>query len=202
MIRLGSFTVFILLCTVLVTPVCLSEEGTGATQVVENLHRSLIEAMQTPEKFSARYKLLSPVITNSFDTPAIARIILSRHWKTLDETQQKEFIDLFNDLSVSTYASRFSEYSNQKFKTLEQQDLNKGRVVVKTEMLQANDEPVRFDYILHENEGNWYIISVIANGVNDLSLKRAEYGTMMEKQGYEGLVSELNSKIHTLKTIE
>jgi phospholipid transport system substrate-binding protein len=48
---------------------------------------------------------------------------------------------------------------------------------------------------MHNNNGNWYIISVIADGVNDLSLKRVEYSTIIEKNGYEKLVTNIERKI-------
>ena len=48
------------------------------------------------------------------------------------------------------------------------------------------------------DDGEWMIISVIANGVNDLSLKRAEYAAVLKERGYDGLVADLNKKIATM----
>ena len=48
---------------------------------------------------------------------------------------------------------------------------------------------------MHENDGQWMIISVIANGVNDLSLKRAEYATVIKNKGFQGLVVDVAGKI-------
>lgn len=177
-------------------------ENQAAVSVVDSLHQALIKAMQTPESFSERYAQLSPVIENTFDTPIIARVILSRYWNDLDETQQSAFIERFDDLSISNYASKFDDFGGEKFRLLGQQELKKGRLVVKTELVKPDGEAVRFDYILHEREGKWLIISVIADGVNDLSLKRSEYGTIMENDGFDVLLAEIDKKIQALKSSE
>jgi phospholipid transport system substrate-binding protein len=177
-------------------------ENQAAVSVVDSLHQALIKAMQTPESFSERYVQLSPVIENTFDTPVIARVILSRYWNDLDETQQSAFIERFDDLSISNYASKFDDFGGEKFRLLGQQELKKGRLVVKTELVKPDGEAVRFDYILHEREGQWLIISVIADGVNDLSLKRSEYGTIMENDGFDVLLAEIDKKIQALKASE
>jgi phospholipid transport system substrate-binding protein len=178
--------------------------GENQTNVsaVNSLHQALIRAMQTPGSFSERYDQLSPVIESTFDTPVIARVILSRYWDDLDETQQTAFIERFDDLSISNYAARFDHYGGEKFRVLGQQKLKKGRLVVKTEFVKPDGETVRFDYILHEKDGKWLIISVIANGVNDLSLKRSEYGTIMENDGFDVLLAEIDKKIQALKSSE
>ena len=66
---------------------------------------------------------------------------------------------------------------------------------MRSEIQSQDGSSVNLDYLMHENNGNWYIISVIADGVNDLSLKRAEYSTIVKKDGYENLVTNIEEKV-------
>ena len=168
-----------------------------AIEIVDNLHSTLLSCMQNAESlgYSGRYDALSPNIQAIFDTPLIAKVILGRYWKGLEQQQQSEFIELFNRLSIATYASRFDGYSGESFNTISVKQLNKGRILVKTELIAPDSDPVKFDYIMHLNSDRWYIISVIANGVNDLSLKRAEYASVIKHQGYKNLISNIEDKI-------
>lgn len=172
-------------------------DDTAAVAVIEKFHANLINIMQNADKlqFQGRYDTLAPVLESSFDTPLISQVILSRYWSELNEEQQKQFVDLFNRLSISTYASRFDSYSGETFKTTSVEELKKGRLLIKTEMTRQNDKPVKFDYLVHQNAGNWYIISVIADGINDLSLKRAEYAAIISDKGFDNLVNEIENKI-------
>jgi phospholipid transport system substrate-binding protein len=53
---------------------------------------------------------------------------------------------------------------------------------------------------MHKNNEQWFIISVIADGINDLSLKRAEYSTVIKENGYEYLVTNIEKKITEMES--
>lgn len=174
----------------------------AAIEVVEQLHTVLLEVMQAADsmKFPERYSTLEPVIMESFDTPVIAKVILSRYWKDLSDKNKEDFIRLFNQQTIATYASRFDSFNDDVFRTISVKQLKKGRILVRTEIRSNSDDPVKLDYLMHANNNQWLIISVIADGVNDLSLKRAEYSTVIEKNGYEYLVKNIEKKIAEMKS--
>ena len=169
----------------------------AAIEVVEQLHTVLLRVMQAADsmEFSERYSILEPVITESFDTPVIAKVILSRYRKNLTDKNKEDFIHLFNQQTIATYASRFDGFNNDVFTTIKVEQLKKGRILVRTEIQSNGESPVKLDYLMHQNNEQWFIISVIADGVNDLSLKRAEYSTIIKKNGYEYLVTNIEKKI-------
>lgn len=188
--------------TVASTQADVSESG--AVAVVEKLHTTLLEIMKNAGKlgFKGRYNIIAPVVDASFDTSLIAQVVLSRYWKELNPEQQERFVALFNRLSASTYATRFDSFSGESFKTLGVQGMKKERLLVKTELARTNDTPVKLEYLLQQNAGKWYIISVIADGVNDLALKRAEYATMINDKGFDSLVGEIEKKVQELETTQ
>lgn len=179
----------------------LEIDQSDAGKVVGELHQALIDVMQNAKTlgYQGRYDRLYPVISSIFDTPLIVQVILSRYWKDLDELQQQNFIDLFRHLSVATYASRFDSFDGEQFTEVSRHELKKGRLLIKTQLLRPNDDTVNLDYLVHEKDGKWYIISVIADGVNDLSLKRAEYASVIKDKGFEGLISDIRTKIHDME---
>ena len=173
-------------------------------QAIAQFHGKLLQVMQQAQDlgYQGRYRELEPYINDSFDIPFITRVILGRYRDQLSETQRAEFIDLFSRSSTATYASRFDGYGGEEFRELSREPLRRGRVLVRTELRRPHDQPVSLDYLLHEKKGKWYIISVSANGVNDLSLKRAEYAAVMKEKGYNGLVTEILSKIEEIEKNE
>jgi phospholipid transport system substrate-binding protein len=181
----------------LVSVIHADDGNTVATGIVEDFHAILLDVMQNADTlgFKGRYDKLAPAIQTKFDTALISKVILSRYWNEMSDQQQEQFIQLFNRLSISTYASRFDSYSGESFRTLGTEELKKGRLLIRTELVKNNEKPVKFEYLVHQKDGNWYIISVIADGVNDLSLKRAEYATIINDRGFDSLVSEIQKKI-------
>ncbi len=176
-------------------------ETNDATRVVEDFHDVLIDTMKNADSlgFKGRYEKILGEINSSFDTPLIAQVILSRYWTELSTEKQDEFIKLFNELSASTYASRFDSYSGESFKTFAVDELKKGRLLVRTEMTKSNGDKVKFEYLVHQKDGKWYIISVVADGVNDLALKRAEYEKIISDRGYDSLLGEIQAKISEMQ---
>lgn len=184
----------------LMTQQALAAEEAAITAPVNELHSVLLKNMKqaATEDFSRRYERLKPVIAANFNTALISKVILGRFWRDMDKQAQTDFIDLFERLTLSTYANRFNDYDNHRFSTVAVEELRNERHLVKTELQAEGEEPVALDYIVQASEDGWKIISVIANGVNDLSLKRAEYGTVIKNKGYNSLVEDIRMQLQEL----
>ena len=178
-----------------------TEQDKAIQAPVDQLHNALIEIMKSADtsSFEERYALLEGVIIENFNTPLISRVILSRYWKSLDAEAQANFIDLFNRLTISTYVSRFDSFENESFKHIAIEPMKKGRHLVKTELLQSDGDSVSFNYIVQSDQEKWKIISVIANGINDLSLKRGEYSSVIKDQGFNALIENIKQKVNDLQ---
>ena len=168
-----------------------------AAKVVEVLHAELLFVMKQAKKlgYAGRYQRLAPTVAVSYDFPYISKVVVGRYWRSFTAEQKSQFIRAFSKLSIATYANRFDGYSGERFKTISRQELKRGHRLVKTVLIKANGEEIELDYILHQNNDQWRIINVIAEGVSDLSLKRADYTSYLKKNGFEALLKKLNEKI-------
>ena len=171
------------------------------TAPVQALHDSLLEIMRQSVNgaYEARHALMEKTVADHFDIPLIARVVLGRHWQALEAGQQQAFIDLFRRLTVATYVDRFDAFDGQSFRMLQTRALRENRYLVKTALEAPGADPVSLDYLVQQTGAGWKIISVIAAGVNDLSLKRAEYGGLIRDRGYPALVGSLEEKIRVLR---
>jgi phospholipid transport system substrate-binding protein len=168
-----------------------------AAKVVEKIHAELLTVMKQAKAlgYKGRYQLLAPVVTSSYDLPFISKVVVGRYWNEFSPEQQEQFVKTFTNLSIATYANQFNGYSGERFKTISAEESKKGRILIKTVLVKSNGEEVELDYILHQNEHQWQIINVIAQGVSDLSLKRAQYTSLLKKEGFDALLNKLNEKI-------
>jgi phospholipid transport system substrate-binding protein len=186
----------------LASPLRAETEQEQAIQTpVNQLHETLLNIMQSADstEFQERYALMENLVTNKFNTALISKVVLSRYWKSLDEKAQSDFITLFNQLTISTYVNRFDSFDGESFNNLSIEPMKKNRFLVKTQLIRTDDEPVSFNYIVQDDNGEWKIISVIANGINDLSLKRAEYSSVIKDKGLDALIESIKQKISDLQ---
>lgn len=190
--------VFALLAGFFVCP--FAAAAATPTAVVEHLHQVLLEAMQNGPQlgYKGRVDLLEPVIRESFDFEAIANIVTGREWKTADTRQRGQFLDVFSRLSIATYATNFSAYAGEKFVTGTSEE-SRGAQIVRTTLEQSDGDQVSLNYMLRESNGEWRIINVVAQGVSDLSLKRAEYTAVIQSEGFDSLCERLRGKLREME---
>lgn len=173
-----------------------SPENDDAEQVIATLQDGLIQTMQQGQKagYGGRLKLIAPVIQQTHDLAAIIRSVLGAHWAKLDADQQQAITQVFQANSIATYADRFDQYDGEQFKVIEQTQLPRGRVLVRSQLVRVDGNPVNFDYVMNRTSEGWRIINIVVDGVSDLALKRAEYSAVLQKNGIAALIDMLKQK--------
>ncbi|HEV7929514.1 MAG TPA: HpnM family protein [Nitrosospira sp.] len=194
------FQLQILVVMLLVVPASWAEtqERPGPQQVVNHLQESLIKSMREGGKlgYRGRFELLAKAVDQTHDLDFIARTTVGANWTQLSAEQQRVFTDVFRKLSIGTYAGWFKSHEGERFEFIEQQDMPRDQVMVRTRFVQSGGEPpVRFDYVLRQTKDGWRIVNVLADGVSDLALKRVEYRAILQRDGFQALIDMLNDKI-------
>jgi phospholipid transport system substrate-binding protein len=193
--KLAVVFIFCLFATA--NAVAQTESGATAKQVVEKFQAELIAVMKNGKQlgYKGRYDKLYEPVLNSHDLTKIARIVVGKEWEKLSEAQQQNLADIFIRLSVASYAHNFKDYSGESFVFDSEEETARGGVVVHSTLIIPDDKPVKFDYMLKEKGNSWRIINIIANGVSDLALKRSEYTTILQREGFDALITKINEKI-------
>lgn len=147
-----------------------------------------------------RYRALEPLILATHNLPYIAEFALRRQWASLGDADRQRFIASFERLSVMTYAVRFRAIAPDTFHSVTAgiADAN-GRAQVTTAVARASQPDVSLAYLLQQDDTGWRIINIIADGVSDLALKRAEYQRLFASGGLDGLLAELDEQTKRLQ---
>jgi phospholipid transport system substrate-binding protein len=173
-------------------------EQSSVADLIKTFNATLIESMKRSKElgYSGRYKLLEPVIKNSFAISYMARISLGGYWKTLNEEERRLFLETYTDWSIASYAGRFNDYSGERFEDVSESKPVKGVVTVISRLTQPRNEDVEFYYQLRNIEGTWRIVDIQISGVSQLALTRSQFVSVMGKKGFHELVSILKNKIN------
>lgn len=177
-----------------------ADEG-AARQVVENLNAALLESMQNAPAlgYEGRYRLLEPVLRQSFDFPFMARIAVGRAWTEFSPPEQQQIVDLFAEMSIASFAARFDGFSGERFAIVDQRPGPRDAIVVESEILRPGDQPVGLHYVLREFEDGWRIIDVLLDAkFSELARQRAEFAAVLKSGGLPDLISSLEHKIEEL----
>jgi phospholipid transport system substrate-binding protein len=86
---------------------------------VAQLAQDAIDKLSTPNLGEdERVQRLRGLFADGFDIPLIARFVLGRYWRMATEPERKEYVDLFRELVIVTYARRFHEFTSARLRVL------------------------------------------------------------------------------------
>jgi phospholipid transport system substrate-binding protein len=169
----------------------------SARASVERFYAALDASMKAGDALSldARKKQLGPVVSATFDLPLMAAKVLGRHWRPLPAADQKKWIGAFANLTVKTYAEQFDENTGLVFEVGAVQAAPGGTALVRTKLRRASDAPVAIDYRLRPVGEGWRVMDIFLNGtVSELALRRSEYTSVLERDGFDKLVTTLQTR--------
>ena len=173
---------------------------TSGGDTVQGLYDALLGTMKSGRSLgqSGRFARLEPIIRRTFDIPTMARLSVGSSWATLSEAQRQQVIGSFGRYISAIYADRFDSYAGQKLQVTGEQPAAAG-VMVKSQIIKANGEPVNVDYMTRRNGDTWLISDVYLDGaISEVATRHSEFGAILKNEGIDGLIAALNRKANML----
>jgi phospholipid transport system substrate-binding protein len=172
----------------------------SGSDTVKDLYDVLLSTMKNGRTLgqSGRFTKLEPVIRRTFDIPSMARLSVGSSWATLTEAQRQRVTESFGRYISAIYADRFDSYAGQKLQVTGEQ-LNGAGVMVRSQIVKANGEPVKIDYMMRRNGDSWLISDIYLDGtISEVATRHAEFAAILKGQGIDGLIAALNRKADIL----
>jgi phospholipid transport system substrate-binding protein len=141
-----------------------------------------------------RFAKLAPAVRQDFDIPYMTQLAVGPAWAMLAEPQRQQVTHAFERYVTAVYAERFDSYSGERLEILGEKPTNYG-VMVSTQIIKSNGEPVGVAYLLVKDSGRWRIGDVYLNGtISEVTMRRAEFSSILRNQGIDGLIGALNNR--------
>ena len=172
----------------------------SGSDTVQGLYDALLTTMKNGRTLgqSGRFTQLEPVIRRTFDVPSMARLSVGPSWATLTETQRQQVTESFGRYISAIYADRFDSYAGQKLQVIGEQPAVAG-IMVRSQIVKANGEPVKVDYMMRRYGDSWLISDIYLDGaISEVATRRSEFAAILKNQGIDGLIAALNRKADIL----
>src|ERR1700726_3177166 len=170
-------------------PVHAAPASSGDT--VQGLYDALLTTMKNGRILgqSGRFAQREPVIRRTFDIPSMARLSVGSSWATPSEAQRQQVTESFGRYISAIYADRFDSYAGQKLQVTGEQPAVAG-VMVRSQIVKANGEPVNIDYLMHRNGNSWLISDIYLDGaISEVATRHSEFAAILKRQGIDGLIA-------------
>ena len=167
---------------------------------VQAFYDALLSTMKNGRTLgqSGRFTQLEPVIRRTFDIVSMARLSVGSSWASLTEDQRRQVAESFERYISAIYADRFDSYAGQKLQVTGEQPAAAG-VMVLSQIVKANGEPVNVDYMMRRSGEDWLIADIYLDGaISEMATRRSEFATILKNDGIDGLIAALNRKADLL----
>ncbi len=142
----------------------------------------------------AREPAFRDLLSEGFDVPFIGRFALGRHWRGATPEQRARYQTLFSDFLVKTYTRRLSDYSGESFRVLGAAPAGKKDVMVRTRIDRPGGPSIKVGWRVRAVAGTHKIIDVSVEGVSMAMTQRAEFASVVRRNGIDGLLQALGKQ--------
>jgi phospholipid transport system substrate-binding protein len=167
----------------------------AARTLIETVGQEVLDVLRDASlSDQQKFDQLVALLNGPIDLDLVARLILGRHWRTANEAQRAEYLELFRAFALHTLASRLDVYGGQDFEITGAKVVGRQDALVSTRIL-SDGPPLAVDWRVRElDDRSLVAIDVIVEGVSLIVTQRSEFGAVIERQGLDGLLAELRRR--------
>ncbi|MGI9505767.1 MAG: MlaC/ttg2D family ABC transporter substrate-binding protein [Geminicoccaceae bacterium] len=198
--KIPVFIGAIVLCLVAQTAKA-EPEVEAATAMIERVGQAFLTVLgPTGQEDELQLERLTGLLKEAIDLDMTGKLILARNWREASDEQRQNYLDLFRPYALDTLVSKIRASSARI--PLEQFEIVKGEVVGKKDVLVSTDlfwpgyPPYRLDWRLRSHDGGkLQAIDVMVEGVSMVVAQRAEFASVIERRGFDGLLDQMRNQV-------
>lgn len=147
---------------------------------------------------SAKKAQLETLFLHVVDLDWIARFVIGAPWEQASPQQRSAYVALYGRYLSGSYLAGLDETSERNLRDIQllsMEDAFEDAFLVHTQMVMAEGDPVRVDYLVREAGGQHKVIDIVLEGVSLLKTHRQELGTLARSGGMEGIIAALQGRL-------
>ncbi len=136
------------------------------------------------------------LLKKNFDIKTIARFALGKNWRSATKDEQKEYLQLFEDMIVTVYSRRFGEYNGERLDVTAARKLNERDSLVSSVIIPQNGSKISLEWRIRDKKGQMKVVDLIVEGVSMSMTQRSDFSSVIQRGGgkIDALLTHLRSK--------
>jgi len=166
-----------------------------AALFINQLGNQAITALRATDlTLSQREAKFRSLLSQGFDLRFIGRFVLGRYWRRATPEQQNDYIALYGEFLLQTYASRLGGYSGETMTVTGARQASEKDIVVSTTLDRPGGLDINADWRVRVIEGRYRIIDVAVEGISMAFTQRSDFAAVIKRDGIEGLLTILRAR--------
>ena len=145
------------------------------------------------------YATIERILEPAIHFERVSKLVLAKHWRKANPEQKKEFISEFKKSLLKTYATAVFDYAGEEIVYLPYESDGKDKAKIRTEFVTQAGVRIPVIYSMsNRDDTKWRMhdIKIITDGAATslVQLYRAQYSSIIESKGIDGLLTLLKEK--------
>ena len=168
-----------------VTPAHANQHLATSSEFIRTFANRAINTMTTEDQtMEMRRDEFRSLFREGFAINGIARFVLGRYWRRASEDDRTEYLALFEDVIVKTWADQFSSYSGEKFSVQTAVDVPSAYeaenvAIVRSLFFSNPQRPIRIDWRVASRDNIYKITDVMVEGISMANTHRDEFASVI-----------------------
>jgi len=180
----------------------MTQQEREASAAVTGLIEHILQVIKADQNTPGQEHRLMAAIESQTDLSLLARMTMGRYWRRATAEQQNLFVDVFRRYLLHSFTSRLKRYAGadlgsprERFAIMATQPVGKKDIVVRSRIYPPSGAPLDVDWRLRSRGGRMFIIDLVVEGISLLVTQRSEFGSVLQRIGVDGLISELQARV-------
>lgn len=166
-----------------------------ASQIIATLKQNKANLKQNHQII---YQAVEHYLLPNVDVVGMSRSVLGRQaWNQASDEEKKEFIQVFTQLVIRTYASPLAEFNDETVKFLPLRAPTEGQFTrVNSVIIRANGQTIPLAYSLVKKDDAWKIYDLSVEGVSLLQSFHSQFGQILQNSSMKELILQMRKNSH------
>ena len=166
-----------------------------AARFINQLGNQAIAALRAPGlTLEQRESQFRGLLAEGFDLRFIGRFVLGKYWRMATPAQRNDYLALFSEYVLQTYAARLGGYAGQSLTVIDARQASEKDVVVRTNIERPSAPPIVAEWRVRTTDGRFRIIDVAVEGISMAVTQRSEFASVVQRDGIDGLLTILRAR--------
>jgi phospholipid transport system substrate-binding protein len=175
--------------------------------LVQSVSTDVIESIKTDPglrsgDFDKLQRLIDDKVAPYVDFERMTRLSVGPGWRGATPEQRQALVQEFRAYVLHTYSGALSRVTDERVKVWPfRGHPDETDVMVRTEVVPSNGNPLQLDYRVEKTGGGWKIYDVTILGVSLVETFRNSFASVVSQSGVDGLIRALADRNKQLATV-
>lgn len=159
-----------------------------AVQRIEAYNQALVGVMKQGKTLgmAGRAERFQPIVETYYDNAAAAALVVGPAWANASPTDKAALITALTRHNAVSHASNYKSFGGERFIADPKSVVRGGDRLVRVRI-----DSTQIVYRMRQAGGPWKIVDVLADGISQMAVQRADYASTVASAGVGGLAKQI-----------